>query len=330
MNQRKVRVRFAPSPTGYLHIGGARTAVFNWVFAKSRSGKFLLRIEDTDKTRSSRQFLDSIINSMKWLGLTHDEDIYIQSEHIQIHRETVELLLKSGHAYKCFCSQDILDKKRLQAQKEKRNYLYDGTCRNLSPEEIAAQEEKGLPYTVRCRIPEGETVVNDLIHGKTVFSNAEIDDFIILRQDGTPTYMLAVVVDDNELGITHVIRGDDHLSNTPKQIILYKALGWDVPEFGHMPTILGPDKARLSKRHGAVSVEVYRDRGYLPEAVCNYLMLLGWSPGNDREILPMDEVIDLFRIEYSQKKSLVFDEQIYFTVANGGVVEKNSALLIQG
>ncbi len=309
MNDKEVRVRFAPSPTGNLHVGGARTALFNWIFAKSKAGKFLLRIEDTDKARSKAEFTESILESLKWFGISWDEKIFYQSEHIDEHRRAAETLLKNGAAYKCFCTPETLERKRKEAPKDSRTFRYDGTCRNLSAAEVQAKEEAGERYAVRFKTMEGETVFHDMIHGRTVFSNAEIDDFVILRGDNTPTYMLAVIVDDFEMNISHVVRGDDHISNTPKQIMLYKALGWDVPEFGHMPIILGPDKARLSKRHGADSVKVYRERGYLPEAVFNYITLLGWSPGDDREILSAEEVFRLFKIENSQKKSAVFDEQ---------------------
>ncbi|MFC1477285.1 glutamate--tRNA ligase [candidate division KSB1 bacterium] len=309
MNNHGVRVRFAPSPTGYLHIGGARTAIFNWIFAKSRNGKFLLRIEDTDKARSTLEFHDSIVKALQWLGLTWDEDTYIQSNNIDGHRTAVDRLLENRSAYKCFCLPESLEQKREEALRAKRNPLYDGTCRHLSPEDVAKNEEAGTPYAVRFRVPDGETVFEDLIHGRTAFRHEEIDDFILQRRDATPTYMLAVIHDDHVMNISHVIRGDDHLSNTPKQIMLYHALGWEVPFFGHMPMILGPDKTRLSKRHGAVSVDTYRERGYLPEALCNYLTLLGWSPKEDREKMDMDEVINIFRIEDSLRKSAVFDEQ---------------------
>lgn len=305
----EVRVRFAPSPTGHLHIGGARTAVFNWIFARNRGGKFLLRIEDTDKARSKQEYFDPIISSLEWLGLDHDEEIFIQSEKINDHKSAAEKLLSEGKAYKCFCTPEELDERRKLAQSQKLNYFYDRTCLNLTEDRIRELEADETSFTIRCLIPEGETVVQDLVHGKTVFRNEEIEDFVILRRDGSPTYMLAVVSDDHSMGITHVIRGDDHLSNTPKQIVLYNAFGWDVPEFGHMPIILGEDKSRLSKRHGAVSVETYRERGYLSEAVCNYLTLLGWSPGNDREIISMSETVELFDFRNSQNKSLVFDEQ---------------------
>ena len=309
MTTESIRVRFAPSPTGFLHIGSTRTAMFNWIFAQRNNGKFLLRIEDTDKERSSREYLDSILNSLQWLNLEWQEEMFIQSENSGSHKGAVDTLLRSGAAYKCFCPPDMLDLKRMDAQKKKIQYFYDGTCRDLTPEEVSGKEESGELYAVRCRVPEGETVFEDVIHGRTVFQNSEIDDFILMRRDGTPTYQLAVVVDDHAMEISHVIRGDDHLSNTPKQIILFNSLGWNVPVFAHMPMILGHDKGRLSKRHGAVSVEVYRERGYLPETILNFLLLLGWSPGDDREIIGMDEAIGKFKLEDTSKKSAVFDER---------------------
>ncbi|KPK95748.1 hypothetical protein AMJ80_03875, partial [bacterium SM23_31] len=303
------RVRFAPSPTGYLHVGGARTALFNWIYARHCGGAFLLRIEDTDKKRSTQEYFDSITGALHWLGLDRDDNLYIQSHNIEKHREAAAKQLENGSAYKCYCTPESLEKKRKEAQQKKTPYFYDGTCRSLSIEEQRECEKENRPYAVRFRVPEGETVFDDVVHGRTVFQNSEIDDFIILRRNNIPTYQLAVVVDDHTMSITHVIRGDDHLSNTPKQILIYKALGWKVPVFAHMPMILGPDKARLSKRHGTVAVEAYRERGYLPEAIRNYIILLGWSPGNDREIITIDEVINTFRLEDTAKKSAVFDER---------------------
>jgi glutamyl-tRNA synthetase len=292
-----------------LHIGGARTAIFNWLAAKSLNGKFLLRIEDTDKARSTEEYKESILNSLKWLGLYWDEEIFLQSENQGNQIDAVEKMIKNGSAYRCFCSQDLLDEKRKEAERNKRPYWYDGTCRELSTEVSISLEQEGNPFIVRVKVPEGKTEFVDLVHGYTLFNNDGIDDFVIMRRDKSPTYMLAVVVDDHLMNITHVIRGDDHLSNTPKQIMLYNALDWKVPEFAHMPMILGPDKARLSKRHGAVSVENYRKAGYLHEALNNFLILLGWSPGDDLEIISIDEVVKKFKIENSAKKSAVFDEQ---------------------
>ncbi|MFC1492830.1 glutamate--tRNA ligase, partial [candidate division KSB1 bacterium] len=305
---KEVRVRFAPSPTGFLHIGGARTAIFNWIFARHNGGKFLLRIEDTDQKRSTQEYFDAILSSLKWLGVDWDEDYTVQSGNIDLHRSEVSRLIKSGSAYKCFCSPEILEKKKHDAQQEKLPEKYDRTCLMLSEDEISDLESKNTPYVIRFKVPEGETVFNDLIHGKTVFQNIEIDDFVILRADDTPTYQSAVVVDDHNMDITHIIRGNDHLSNTPKQIMLFNAFGWDVPDFAHMPMILGPDKTRLSKRHGAVSLEHYRDQGYLCDALFNYLTLLGWSPGNDREVVSKEEIIEKFGISDTSKKSAVFDE----------------------
>lgn len=309
MTSEKCRVRFAPSPTGYLHIGGARTALFNWIYARHCGGEFLVRIEDTDKARSTQEYFDSILSALNWLGLDWDDDLYIQSNNIEKHREAVAEQLENGSAYKCYCTPESLEKKRKEAQRKKIPYFYDGTCRSLSVEEQYECEKSGRQYAVRFRVPEGETVFNDAVHGRTVFQNSEIDDFIILRRNNTPTYQLAVVVDDHAMGITHVIRGDDHLSNTPKQILIYKALGWKVPVFAHVPMILGSDKARLSKRHGAVSVEAYREWGFLPETIRNFLVLLGWSPGDDREIVTIEEVINKFHLEDIAKKSAVFDER---------------------
>ncbi len=304
----EVRVRFAPSPTGHLHIGGARTAIFNWIFARHNDGKFLLRVEDTDKKRSTKEYFDAILSSLKWLGIEWDEDLTIQSENIHLHREVVKRLLESGSAYKCFCTPESLDWKRKEAQKAKLPEIYDRECLGFSDDEIKNLESKNIPFVIRFKVPVGETVLNDLIHGKTVVQNSEIDDFVILRADDTPTYQLAVVVDDHNMGITHIIRGNDHLSNTPKQIMLYNALGWAIPDFAHMPMILGTDKARLSKRHGAVSLEHYQEQGYLSDAIFNYLTLLGWSPGEDREIISRDETVERFEICNTSKKSAVFDE----------------------
>ena len=271
-----------------------------------------MRIEDTDRERSTQEYVDSVLSSLRWLGLVWDEDLYIQSTALDKHRQAAYELLERGAAYRCFCLPDDLEQKRNKAEKNHRIYRYDGLCRNLSAKEVESLCSRKKPFAIRFRVPEGETIVDDLIHGKTVFKNEEIDDFIILRSDGTPIYQLAVVVDDHTMGVTYVIRGDDHLSNTPKQIMLYKAFEWDVPQFGHMPMILGADKMRLSKRHGAVSVEEYRERGYVPEALKNFLLLLGWSPPSargEREIITIQEAISEFRIEDSLKKSAVFDEQ---------------------
>ncbi len=301
-------VRFAPSPTGYLHVGGARTAIFNWLFARSIGGRFLLRIEDTDRQRSSDAMTREILDGLRWLGVDWDEEPVIQSERIERHHDECLRLLKEGKAYWCYCTQEELDAKRETAEAAGGAFLYDGTCRSLNEEQHAAHRAEGRSRVLRFRVPEGRTVFNDIVHDETGFSNEEIDDFVILRSDGTPTYMMAVVVDDHDMGITHVLRGDDHLSNTPKQFMLYRTLGYETPQFGHLPLILGSDKKRLSKRHGATSVGEFQQRGYLPEAMFNFLALMGWSPGDDREVMSTDDLVEAFDIRRVLKKSSVFDE----------------------
>jgi len=297
----QVRLRFAPSPTGYLHIGGARTALFNWLQARKEEGKFILRIEDTDVARSTQESVDAILEGMKWLGLDWDEGPFFQSDSFHIYREHVERLLAAGKAYMCWCSPEDLEAKREQALKEGRKPKYDGTCRELSGGPI------DKPFAVRFRAPqEGVTVFDDLIKGRIAFNNEELDDLIIQRSDGTPTYNFTVVVDDATMGITTVVRGDDHVNNTPRQILLYEALDYPVPAFAHVPMILGSDKTRLSKRHGATSVIAYRDMGYLPEAMVNYLVRLGWSHG-DQEIFTLKELIEKFAIGDVGKSAGVFN-----------------------
>ncbi len=300
-------LRFAPSPTGYLHVGGARTAIFNWLSARKSGGKFLLRIEDTDRERSTDESIQQILDSLKWLGIDWDGEVQYQSRREARHKEVVDKLLENGHAYRCFCSKNVLDEKRSLARKEKQIYRYDGSCRKLSDKEIKNKLEDGESYSVRLKIPVGEVVFKDLVHGENRVQNETLDDFIILRSDGTPVYQLAVVADDHDMGVTKVLRGDDHLSNTPKQILLYKAMGWETPEFGHVPLILGTDKVRLSKRHGATSVEEFRKDGIFPESLFNFLCLLGWSPGDDTEIMDRDELIKRFDEARINKKSAVFD-----------------------
>jgi glutamyl-tRNA synthetase len=302
MTNDTIRTRFAPSPTGFLHIGGARTALFNWLYTRRHKGTFILRIEDTDQVRSTEESTRAILDAMEWLGLKWDEGPYFQAERVNIHREAVRKLLDTGNAYYCICTPEELDAKRKKALAEGRKPKYDGTCR-----------ERGLAKSagsvVRFRGPEvGTTVVSDLIKGNISFSNEELDDLIIERADGYPTYNFAVVVDDAQMGITHVIRGDDHVNNTPKQIQIYEALGYEVPLFGHVPMILGADRARLSKRHGATSVMAYRDMGYLPEALVNYLVRLGWSHG-DQEIFTMEELIREFSLEAVGKSPAVFNPE---------------------
>ena len=300
MTSEKMRTRFAPSPTGYLHIGGARTALFNWLYTRKHEGTFILRIEDTDQARSTEESTKAILDAMSWLGLCWDEGPYFQADRVKIHQEMVEKLIDEGKAYYCTCQPEELEAKRKQALAQGRKPKYDRTCceRGLA---------KSADSVVRFRCPDvGATVLRDLIKGNISFNNEELDDLIIERADGYPTYNFAVVVDDALMGITHVIRGDDHVNNTPKQIHLYEALGCEVPLFGHVPMILGADKARLSKRHGATSVMAYKDMGYLPEAIINYLVRLGWSHG-DQEIFSMEELIGMFSLEAVGKSAAVFN-----------------------
>ncbi len=310
MNEGRIRVRFAPSPTGYLHVGGARTALFNWLLARRHGGVFVLRIEDTDRERSSQEMTRAILEGMEWLGLTWDEGPYFQADGFERHRRDALRLLESGHAYRCFCTPEELAEKRARAEGAKEAFRYDRTCLlNVSPEEAERRAAAGQPFTIRFKVPEGVTAWDDAVHGRLEFDNADIEDFIILRSDGTPIYNMAVVSDDAEMRITHVIRGDDHISNTPKQILLYRALGYPEPVFAHVPMILGPDGKRLSKRHGATAVGEYRSQGILPWAMVNFLALLGWSPDDDREVMSIDELIERFSLDGINKKSAIFDVQ---------------------
>jgi glutamyl-tRNA synthetase len=308
----QVRTRFAPSPTGYLHIGGARTALFNFLFARHNGGKFILRIEDTDRERSTPEAIKAILDAMTWLGLDWDEGPFYQTERYPLYREKIQQLLAEGKAYPCVCTSQELDAKRQQAQKDKRKPMYNGNCR--PPEGVIPSLPKDKPFTVRFRSHrDGSTIVEDAVKGQVVFANRELDDLIIARSDGTPTYNFCVVVDDIEMNITHIIRGDDHLANTPRQILLYQALKHTPPRFAHVPLILGTDKARLSKRHGATSVMAYRDMGYFPEAVLNYLVRLGWSHG-DQEIFSLDELIEKFSLESVGKSAGVFNPEKFLWV----------------
>ncbi len=310
-----IRVRFAPSPTGALHIGGARTALFNWLFARNQNGKFILRIEDTDRERSTLDANRAILLGLEWLGLDWDEGPnvdgpygpYFQTQRLKIHQEHAEQLIKEGKAYYCFCTPEELDKKRKEAAARKEAPRYDGKCRKLSEGEIKKLEQSGKPKIVRFLLPPvGETVVHDLIRGDVVFKNELLDDFVILKSDGFSTYNFACVVDDHLMEISHVIRGDDHLSNSPRQILLYQAFGWKLPKFAHLPMILGKDKARMSKRHGATSVIAYQDLGYIPEAVLNYIARLGWGHG-DQEIFSREELIEKFTLKGVGKNPAIFD-----------------------
>ncbi len=302
-----VRVRFAPSPTGYLHVGGARTALFNWLFARHFGGTFVLRIEDTDFSRSSDEMVEGILNGMRWLGLEWDEGPYFQSRRLERYTAMAQSLLDTGHAYRCFCTPDDLATRRNSPSAEGTAIaIYDRRCLSLTRGESEARAAAGNPFATRFRVPPGKTSFTDCVFGPIEVDNNQIEDFVLLRSDGIPTYHLGVVVDDVDMAITHVIRGADHISNTPKQILLYRAAGRDLPEFAHLPLILGPDKQRLSKRHGATSVTAYADMGFLPEAFFNFLALLGWAPGGDREILTKDELIALFSLDGVGKANAVF------------------------
>jgi glutamyl-tRNA synthetase len=312
-----LRVRFAPSPTGYLHIGGARTALFNWLYARRHGGTFVLRIEDTDTERSSWEMVSGIVDGLRWLGLDWDEgpDVggphapYFQSRRIDRARALAEQLVGSGRAYYCYCSAESLQQKRQAAEAAGGGWVYDRTCCGLSAAEIASRESGGSPRATRFKVPPGTTSFADLVHGPIAFDNAHIEDFVILRSDGQPTYHLSVVADDMDMKITHVIRGDDHISNTPKHVLLFAAFDAAHPQFAHVPLILGPDKKRLSKRHGATSVMEYSRLGYLPEAMVNVLSLLGWSPGDDRELFTRDELIAAFTLEGISGGNAVFNPE---------------------
>lgn len=285
-----IKTRFAPSPTGYLHVGGARTALFSWLYAKKNKGRFVLRIEDTDLERSTQASVDAILEGMQWLGLDYDEGPYYQTQRFDRYNEIIERLLEEGHAYYCYCSKEALETLRETQMMNKEKPRYNGKCRDVS------EEEEG-ERVIRFRNPdEGVVVIEDLVKGKIAVSNTELDDLIIARSDGSPTYNLTVLVDDMDMGITHVVRGDDHINNTPRQMNILKALGANLPEYAHLPMILGDDGARLSKRHGAVSVMQYRDEGYLPGALLNYLVRLGWSHG-DQELFSREEMIELFDLK---------------------------------
>lgn len=315
------RVRFAPSPTGYLHVGGARTALFNWLFARGSGGVFVLRIEDTDAERSSEEMVEGILDGMRWLGLDWDEGPkiggphapYFQSARLVRHLELAEQFIRQGRAYYCYCTPEELALKREAAERKGEGWKYDRTCAGLSVSEIAAREKAGRPRAVRFKVPDGAMRFDDLVHGPIEFDGAHIEDFVILRSDGQPTYHLSVVSDDIDMVITHVVRGDDHISNTPKQILLYQAAGADVPKFAHVPLILGPDRKRLSKRHGATSVIEYARQGYLPEAMVNFLALLGWSPAReglqDRELFSRDDLVRTFALEGISGGNAVFNPE---------------------
>jgi len=298
----KVRTRFAPSPTGYLHVGGARTALFSWLYARKHGGEFVLRIEDTDLERSTTESVNAILEGMTWLGLDYDEGPFYQTERFDRYNAVIDKLLDEGHAYRCNCSKERLDALREDQMKRKEKPRYDGHCKHLNV-------DPSEPHVIRFRNPEeGEVIFEDMVRGHVTVKNAELDDLIIRRTDGSPTYNLTVVVDDDDMGITHVIRGDDHINNTPRQINLLKAMGRELPVYAHVPMILGDDGARLSKRHGAVSVMQYRDDGFLPEALLNYLVRLGWSY-EDREVFSVDEMVEFFDVADVNKAASSFNTE---------------------
>jgi glutamyl-tRNA synthetase len=303
------RLRFAPSPTGYLHVGGARTALFNWLFVKHYGGQFLLRIEDTDKARSTDDSTRAIFEGLGWLGLEWDEEVVYQGANLERHRADVQKLVTSNKAYRCFCTPQELDEQRAAAAARGEAFKYDRRCDRLDGAEIQRRVAAGVPFSVRFRVPEGETAWDDLVHGRIAFPNRDIGegDFIVLRSDQTPIYNLAVVSDDVAMKITLVMRGDDHISNTPKQILIYQALGAEIPRFAHLPMIHGADGKKLSKRHGATAVGDYQHLGILPQAMLNFLALLGWSPGNDVEVMSVPQMIELFTADGLSKKAAVFD-----------------------
>jgi glutamyl-tRNA synthetase len=312
-----VRVRFAPSPTGFLHVGGARSALFNWLFARKMGGVFILRIEDTDQTRYNEQALHDLIRDLKWLGLDWDEgpgiggphEPYYQSQRLELYKRHSDLLVSKGAAYRCFCTSERLDELRKRQEEQKLPPGYDRHCRDLDPTESDKRAAAGEAHVVRLRVPlSGTTVFNDLVRGDIEYQNHVLDDLVLLKTDGFPTYHLANVVDDHEMAITHVLRGDEWIPSTPRHVLLYQAFGWEHPVFCHLPVILAPGGGKLSKRKGAISVGEYRERGYLPHALFNFLALLGWSPGDEREKMTLHELIDSFTLERIMPKSAAFDE----------------------
>jgi nondiscriminating glutamyl-tRNA synthetase len=305
----EIRVRMAPSPSGFLHVGTARTTIYNWLFARHHKGKFILRIEDTDPSRSSREMIDAILEALTWLGLDWDEGPFYQSQRTKLYQTYAQQLLESGKGYYCFCTPEELAQKRKRAVDAKADWKYDRTCLRLSDAEREEKMTRGVPKAIRLLVPEGETTFSDLVYGQPGKENKELDDLIILRSDGTATYNFACVVDDVDMRMTHVIRGNDHISNTFKQVLIYNALGLTPPKFAHIPLILGKDRAKISKRHGAVSVMDYKEEGFLREAFVNYLALLGWSPKDDREILSTNQMIEVFSLEAVNPSNPIFDKE---------------------
>ncbi|MEZ4704944.1 MAG: glutamate--tRNA ligase [Bdellovibrionota bacterium] len=310
-----VRVRFAPSPTGYLHIGGARTALFNYLYAKKHGGTFVLRIEDTDRERSTQEAVDAILDGMTWLGLRWDEGPFFQTQREDLYKQEIDKLLASGRAYRCYCSPQELDTMRESLRSQGKKPMYDQRCRHRT------DQPTDKPFVIRFAVPEGQTVIEDVIKGPVTIAHKEIEDLVIARSDGTPTYNFVVVVDDHDMAISHVIRGDDHLANTPKQILLAQALGYRVPVFAHLPLILGKDKTRLSKRHGATAVQMYREEGYFPHSLINFLARLGWSH-KDQEIFSLEELIEKFGLEAVGKSPGVFNEEKLLWINQHYIKEK--------
>lgn len=304
-----IRVRIAPSPSGYLHVGTARTAIFNWLFSRRFGGTFLVRIEDTDAERSDMSLVEPILNALAWLGIKADEPIVFQSSRIEHYKAFARKLLETGHGYRCFCTAKNLEIDREAAMAEKRTPMYSRRCHKLSKEEVDQRVAAGEPFAIRLFIPSGETSFDDMVSGNITRQNVDIEDLIVARSDGSAVYNLAVVIDDHEMGVSHVIRGNDHTSNTFKQIHLYRAFGWEVPRFGHVPLILRPDKKKVSKRLGDKDVGEYRHEGIIPEAMFNYLSLLGWSPKTDREIYKIQELVNIFDPEHFNPSNAVFDEE---------------------
>ena len=322
-------VRFAPSPTGYLHIGGARTALFNWLYAKKSGGTFLLRIEDTDLERSKSEYIDQITDALSWLGFNWDDNVVLQSKNKSRHEEVVNQMINAGTAYRCFLTKEELDAMRSESEKKKELFRVPKTFRDYSLDDQQKLIEEGKGFTVRLKIPDGITEFSDLVYGAIKVDNKELDDFIIARSDGSPTYNFVVAVDDSDMNISHVIRGDDHLANTPKQILVYKALGLAIPTFAHLPMILGSDKKRLSKRHAATNVQEYKERGFTPTSIINYLSLLGWNPDSDQEIFDISELINAFNFSQVQKKPATFDEKKLLWVSGQQMAKTETSAVIK-
>ena len=322
-------VRFAPSPTGYLHIGGARTALFNWLYAKKSGGTFLLRIEDTDLERSKSEYIDQITDALSWLGFNWDDNVVLQTKNKSRHEEAVNQMINAGTAYRCFLTKEELDAMRSESEKKKELFRVPKTFRDYSLDDQQKLIEEGKGFTVRLKIPDGITEFSDLVYGAIKVDNKELDDFIIARSDGSPTYNFVVAVDDSDMNISHVIRGDDHLANTPKQILVYKALGLAIPTFAHLPMILGSDKKRLSKRHAATNVQEYKERGFTPTSIINYLSLLGWNPDSDQEIFDISELINAFNFSQVQKKPATFDEKKLLWVSGQQMAKTETSAVIK-